>query len=175
MLTFQKKGLVLAVTLTVVLLAPAAFAASRAVAPGSPQTTSTKSYVFKLSIGMSERMWTPAQVRAKHPKTGEVMVMGSMGGAMSMGGSERHVEVHITSRATGKVVVGAHPSIYVVDTEVKNAMSIKVTVAAMQGVLSGAADLHYGNNVRLVAGHAYNVTITLKGERTVFRMKAPKA
>ena len=101
--------------------------------------------------------------------------MGSMGGAMSMGGSQRHVEVHITARATGKVVAGAHPTITAIDTIVKNAMMIKVAVAAMQGVISGAADLHYGNNVQLVAGHIYKVTISLKGEHTTFQMKAPKA
>ena len=170
----QKKSLFVAM-MSAVLLAPAAVAASGAAASTSPQTRSTRSYVFKLSIGTAERMWTPAQVRSKHPKTGEVMVMGSMGGAMSMGGSQRHVEVHISSRSTGKVVMGAHPRINAIDTDVKNAMTIKVPVAAMQGVTSGAADLHYGNNVQLVAGHTYKVTITLKGERTAFRMKAPKS
>ena len=155
------------------LLAPSALAAGTGTQ--SPQTKSTSSYVFKLSIGMAERMWTPAQVRSKHPKTGEVMVMGSMGGAMSMGGSERHVEVHITTRADGKVVTGARPMISAIDTNVKNTMMIKVPFAAMQGVISGAADLHYGNNVQLVAGHIYKVTITLKGEHTTFQMRAPKA
>ena len=101
--------------------------------------------------------------------------MGSMAGAMSMGGSQRHVEVHITSRATGKVVAGAHPTISAIDTNVKSAMTIKVPVAAMQGVITGAADLHYGNNVDLVAGHVYKVTISLNGERAVFQMRAPKA
>ena len=172
MLTFQKRTVGVAL-MSAALLAPAAFAAG--VSPTSPQTKSTHSFVFKLSIGMAERMWTPAEVRSKHPKTGEVMVMGVMGGAMSMGGSERHIEVHITSRATGKVVTGAHPTISAVDTGVKNAMTIKVPVAAMQGVTSGAADLHYGNNVQLVPGHTYKVTITLSGERTIFWMKAPKA
>jgi hypothetical protein len=172
MLTFQKRTLGMAL-ISAALLVPSALAAG----PGtqSPQSKSSRSYVFKLSIGMAERMWTPAQVRSKHPKTGEVMVMGSMGGAMSMGGSERHVEVHITARATGKVVTGAHPTINAIDTNVKNAMMIKVPVAAMQGVISGASDLHYGNNIQLIAGHIYKVTITLKGEHTTFQMKAPKA
>ena len=171
-MTFKEKTLGVAV-LSAALLVPSALAARTGTQ--SPQTKSTSSYVFKLSIGMAERMWTPAQVRSKHPKTGEVMVMGSMGGAMTMGGSERHVEVHITARAGGKVVMGARPTINAIDTNVKNAMMIKVPVAAMQGVISGAADLHYGNNVQLVAGHTYKVTITLKGERTTFQMKAPRA
>ena len=173
MLRFRKKSLVVVVMVSAVSLAPAAFATIGAARATSPQTKSTRSYVFKLSIGMAERMWTAAQVRNKHPRTGEVMVMGSMGGAMSMGGSQRHVEVHISSRATGKVVMGAHPTISAIDT-VKNAMMIKVPIAAMEGVTSGAADLHYGNNVQLVPGHTYRVTITLKGERTAFRIRAPK-
>jgi hypothetical protein len=171
--TFQSKSLFVAALLTAVLLAPPAFAASGASRAPGPQTRSTKSFVFKLSIGMAEQMWTPAQVRAKHPKTGEVMVMGSMGGAMSMGGSQRHLEVHITSRVTGKVVAGARPTISAIDANVKNAMAIKVPVAAMQGVSAGAVDLHYGNNVALVAGHTYKVTITLKGERVVFQITSP--
>lgn len=155
----------------VFLLVPAALASQTA----SPQTKSTRSYVFSLTIGMAEKMWTPAQVRTMHPKTGEVMVMGSMAGGMSMGGAERHVEVHIKSRATGKVVVSAQPTINAVDTSVAKAMPIKVPVMAMQGVVTGASDLHYGNNIKLVAGHTYKITVALKGERVIFHAKAPKA
>ena len=175
MLTFWNKSLFVAVLMGGVLLVPPALAASGVTTSTSPQTKSTASYVFKLSIGMPEKMWTPAQVRAKHPTTGEVMLMDTMAGAMSMGGSQRHVEVHITSRATGKVVMGAHPTISAIDTNMKNAMTIKVPVAVMQGVIVGAADLHYGNNVDLVAGHTYKVGISLKGERAVFQMRVPKA
>ena len=138
----------------------------------APKTETTKSYIFKLTIGMSEQMWTQAQVRARHPKTGEVMLMGSMSGGMSMGGSARHLEVHIVSRATHKVIAGAHPAIMAIDTNVKNAMTIKVPVAEMEGVTEGAADLHYGNNVHLTTGHTYKITVTLSGERAVFHVKA---
>ena len=171
----RTKTLVACVIVTALLVPAVAAARGAAASPGSPQTKLTESYAFKLSIGMSEKMWTAAQVRAKHPTTGEVMVTGSMGGAMSMGGAQRHVEVHITARATGKVVTGARPKITVMDTNVKNAMAITVPFAAMQGVLSGAADLHYGNNVQLVAGHIYKVTVALKTERAVFQMRAPKS
>jgi hypothetical protein len=101
------------------------------------------------------------------------MVMGSMGGGMSMGGSQRHVEVHITNRPTGKVVAGVHPSISAIDTGAMNAMAIKVPIAAMEGVLAGASDMHYGNNVKLIAGHTYKVTIILNGERASFQIKSP--
>ena len=88
-----------------------------------------------------------------------------------MGGSARHLEVHIRSRASGKVVVGARPAISALDTTAKNAMAIKVPVAEMQGVMEGAADLHYGNNVDLAPGHVYRVAITLNSERALFMIK----
>lgn len=135
------------------------------------KTVTTKSYIFKLSIGMPEHMWTKAQVRRKHPKTGEVMLMGSMGGGMSMGGARRHLEVHIVTRATHHVVAGAHPTITLIDRTAHTGMAIHVPVAEMQGVNKGAADLHYGNNVRLRAGHTYKVIVVLHGERAVFRVK----
>lgn len=153
-------------------IAPAAVAATT-MSPAA-QTVTTANYVFKLTLGMPEQMWTPAQVKVKHPTTGEVMLMGTMGGAMAMGGSQRHLEVHITSRGTGKVVIGAHPTISAIDTMAKNAMTIKVPVAEMQGVSAGTADLHYGNNVHLVGGHVYKVTVTLNTDRALFHVTAPK-
>jgi hypothetical protein len=160
---------VLAVSL--VLIAPAV-ASTRSTGPAAQ--ASTKSYVFKLTIGMPEQMWTPAQVKIKHPTAGEVMLTGSMGGAMSMGGSQRHLEIHIFARSTGQVVAGAHPTISAFDTSVNNAMMMKVPVAEMEGVTTGAADLHYGNNVDLVGGHVYRVTVTLNGQRAVLLAAAPK-
>lgn len=145
-------------------------AGSPAMAPPSQKKT-TKSYVFTLSVGMPEQMWTRAQVRSRHPKSGEEMLRGSMGGGMSMGGSARHLEVHIRARASSKVVVGARPTIVALDTSTKNAMPIDVPVAEMQGVIEGAADLHYGNNLDLVPGHVYRVTVALKGERAIFMIK----
>ena len=151
-----------------------AVAAPMAGGSSGEQTMKTKSYVFELEMGMAEQMWTPAQVRAKHPSRGEVMLAGTMGGAMSMGGSSRHVEVKILNRSTGKVITSAHPTIALVDQNVTNPMVIKVPFSVMRGVNDGAADTHYGNNVDLVGGHRYRVTVTLAGEQAVFQMTAPK-
>jgi hypothetical protein len=153
------------------LLAPAVPTAG---ASSGEQTKQTKSYVFTLSVGKSEQMWTPAQVRAKHPTSGEVMLGGTMGDAMSMGGSSRHLEVKIAKRSNGKVVAGAHPTIALLDLSTGDAMSVKVPVAVMRGVDEGADDIHYGNNVDLIGGHKYRVTVTLGGERAVFELTAPK-
>jgi hypothetical protein len=157
------------------MLALTASAAGGSTASPGTQTKTTRSYVFALSLGPAEKMWTPAQVRAQHPTSGEVMLGGTMGHSMSMGGLSRHLEVKITSRATGKVVAGAHPTIVLVDQRAMDRMPMKLSVAIMRGVDEGADDLHYGNNVDVIAGHVYQVTVTLKGQHAVFQVKAPSA
>jgi hypothetical protein len=135
----------------------------------------TKAYALTLSVGPTEAMYTPAEVKAKHPTSGEVMVGGSMGGGgMSMGKGNRHLEVQIRSRATGKVVMDVVPTIGLHDkTAMSNmAMTVKVPVVAMEGVGEGAADFHYGNNVKLTAGHVYDVVATVKKEAATFTFRA---
>jgi len=162
----------LAVPAAAALLAVAAPATGGSTSSPVTQTKTTASYVFALEIGPVEKMWTQAQVRAQHPKTGEVMLGGTMSDSMSMGGQARHLEVKITSRSTGKIVAGAHPAIVLVDSKAMGAMPVTLSVAIMRGVDEGAADLHYGNNVDLIVGHVYKVTVTLKGQRAVFQVKA---
>jgi hypothetical protein len=120
-------------------------------------------------------MYTPAEVKAKHPTSGEVMVGGSMAGSgMSMGTGNRHLEVQIRSRATGKVTTGVTPTIGLHDKTAMSdmAMTVKVPVVAMQGIGEGAADLHYGNNVKLTAGHVYDVVVTMNRESASFTFRA---
>jgi len=103
------------------------------------------------------------------------MVGASMNtGGMSMADANRHLEVHVASRATGKVVTNVQPAITVADTSVMAgmAMSEKVNAMAMQGIDEGIADLHYGDNVKLTAGHMYKVAVKVKGEKATFTFKA---
>jgi hypothetical protein len=137
----------------------------------SGTTIKTDSYIFALSIGPVEAMYTPAQVAAKHPMTGEVMLSGSMT-AMTMSSSERHLEVHICTTG-GTVITNAHPTISV--TDAKMGMPTKVPVVVMQGVTAGKSDLHYGNNVALTAGEKIAVKVTLKGQSAVFHTTVAKA
>ena len=51
----------------------------------------------------------------------------------------------------------------------KNALTIRVPFAAAEGVSGGAADLHYGSNIHLIA-----VALSLTGEREVFQIESPK-
>jgi hypothetical protein len=127
-------------------------------------------YVFALSIGPYEAMYTLAQVSTKHPTDGEVMVSGKMVGGMAgmdMGpGSQRHLEVHICSTG-GKVVTGVHPSI-----TVNGSM---VPIAVMYGVDAGRADTHYGNNVDLKTGQKVRVVVKLNGKTAIFDTTVPKS
>jgi hypothetical protein len=52
------------------------------------------------------------------------------------------------------------------------AMTVKVPVVAMEGVGEGAADLHYGNNVKLTVGHVYEVVVTVNKETATFTFRA---
>ena len=138
------------------------------------RSATTKTYKLTLAVGPVEAMYTQAEVKAKHPTSGEVM-LDSMGmGGMSMGAANRHLEVHVASRATGKVVTNVSPTIMLTDTSAMggSAMAEKVNAAAMEGIGKGVADLHYGDNVKLAAGHVYRVVVTVKGERATFTFKA---
>ena len=126
-----------------------------------------------LSVGPTETMYTADEVKAKHPKDGEVMVGDSMGmGGMSMGSANRHLEVHVAARATGKVVTNVRPTIVLTDAKAMGGKAMKVNAMAMQGIGQGVADLHYGDNVELTAGHVYQVVVTVKGEKATFSIIA---
>lgn len=163
--------LVLAAAGALAVAAGSATAGRGAVVPcSSEQIVKTTSYVFALTIGPVETMYTQAQVRAQHPKTGEVMLSGQMTGGMAgmtmSTKGMRHLEVHICTRG-GAVVTNAHPTIVVTDSTAKS-MPTTVPIVKMEGVTEGAPDLHYGNNVTLAAGHRVTVTVTLQGQKAVF-------
>jgi len=159
----------------VAVLAAALLVAAPAFGAVITRRATTATYKLTLSVGPTEAMYTMDEVKAKHPKTGEVMVgeSTSMGG-MSMGRANRHLEVHIAARATGKTVTNVSPTITLTDTSAMSGMSKaqKVNAMAMEGIGEGAADLHYGDNVKLTPGHVYRVVVTIKGEKAEFTFKA---
>jgi hypothetical protein len=138
------------------------------------QEAETQHYRLQLQIGPKEAMVSEAEVAAKHPTSGEVMARGRMTGmAMShdMAMDERHLEVHVVSRATTHVVTNARCRITV--TADAGGKSMQVSPAAMYGVKEGRTDWHYGNNVALPAG-AYTILVLVNGERATFHITIPK-
>jgi len=161
-----------------VVMAAGASAAPRAGAKvgecSGSMVANTKTYVFAFTLGPFEQMYTPAQAKAKHLKTGEVMVSGqmmAMHGAMS---GQRHLEVHICRRTSEKVVTGAHPTITFEDLTSKAMKMSRVPVAAMYGIAQGISDYHYGNNVAVTPRHTYRTTVTLNGQTATFKTKVVK-
>ena len=159
-------------------VAVAAFGAGGADAMGGPcstgQIVKTHSYVFALDIGSMETMYTPAEVKAKHPTTGEVMLSGSMTtgmAGMTEDSAQRHLEVHICTSA-GAVYTKGHPTIVIANPSTK--VTMMVPVATMEGIGEGVSDFHYGNNVELATGEHITVTVTLAGQRAVFHTTVQK-
>jgi len=138
------------------------------------QQASTARCRLELQIGPTEKMFTPAEVAAKHPTEGEVMVSGKMSmttGGMSMEmGDTRHLEVHVYALADGKVVTNAHVAIALTDASSKKAD--EVAIAKMYGIKEGIPDTHYGNNVSLPPG-TYSIAVTVNGEKAAFTVAIP--
>jgi hypothetical protein len=149
-------------------------AVSAAAADAVHVTRFTKSFRLSLSVGPKETMYSAGEVETKHPASGEVIVGDGMSmGGMSMGAGNRHLEVQIRSRATRKPL-GVEPVVTLTDTTAMNGMATagKLHVMAMYGIAEGRADLHYGNNVALTAGHSYEVVVAIKGEKATFTFQA---
>jgi hypothetical protein len=143
--------------------------------PGAKLAT-TPDYMMVAVAGPSESMFTPSEATSQHPTSGEVMLSGQMAGSsgsMSMGSGSamRHVEVHICSKANGKAVVSAMPSMELRDVTAGSMMS-SMQVGEMQGLDRNPADTHYGNNVTVVPGHRYQVRTTMNGQTGMFEFAA---
>jgi hypothetical protein len=136
-------------------------------APGK-QIVTSRDYVFALLVGPAENMYMPYQVRASHPKHGEVMLRGHMTTdiAMLSGGPVRHLELQICARRTRAVVTNASPKIVLHDLTKHKAVSLPVAV--MEGIGEGVADLHYGNNVAIPRRHRFTITVSWRTDRAIF-------
>jgi hypothetical protein len=143
------------------------------------QVGSTASYNLSVQIGGLQPMYTPQQVASSHPKTGEVMFSGQMVMPPGMAGMAdmsnmagmsippewHHLEVHAFSKKTGDVVKSLTPAVSV--TSHSTGLVTPVPLTTMQGVIEGAGDFHYGNNVDLPPG-LYTVTVVIGGETAAF-------
>ena len=134
---------------------------------------STASYRLALHIGPQEEMYLASEVKARHIKTGEIM----LGGAMAMvektaGTKVFHLELHVCTKS-GAVVTKLKPLI-VVDDPVAHMMSMNVPSAIMVGIGAPISDYHYGNELVLKPGDRVTVKVTVKGQLAVFHATVPK-
>lgn len=144
--------------------------------PGITQVASTGTYNLSLEVGPLQPMYTPEQVKAQHPKVGEVMFAGQMqmppgmAGMTDMAGMQappdwRHLEVHVFDRKSGDVVRDVVPVIVVTDRATGKSQNVPITT--MQGLTDGPRDFHYGNNVDLPHGQ-YLVAVQVGAESSNF-------
>jgi hypothetical protein len=158
-----------ALLLAVALSAAPAFARpSAAASPCAVGTvTTTASYQLALELGPRQEMYLPSEVRARKLKTGQVM----LGGEMVMmdsppaGTKIFDLAVHICTKS-GAVVTTLKPKIAVRSA---GRAATALPVAMMAGVAEGLRDYHYGNDVALKPGSSLTVTVTVNGQRAVFR------
>ncbi|HZO97791.1 MAG TPA: hypothetical protein VFB42_10510 [Gaiellaceae bacterium] len=149
-------------------------ASAHGVAKGPCSTgnvASTASYRMALELGPQEEMYLPSEVKARHIKTGEIM----LGGEMSMvdkapGTRVFHLEVHVCTKS-GAVVTRLEPRIVV---NAAAMTSMKVPSAIMVGVGEPISDYHYGNDVALEPGARITVRVTVKGQTATFRARVPR-
>jgi hypothetical protein len=119
-----------------------------------------------LDIGPQEDMYTKAEVKARHLKSGEIM----LGGEMTMIGTPPpgmriyHLEVHVCNMA-GKVVTKLDPQILVGGKT--------LPAATMVGIGQPMTDYHYGNDIILKPGARLTVRVTVNGEVAVFHTAVP--
>lgn len=129
----------------------------------------TASYTVVLGIGPVETMLMPDQ--AQGATSGEVMVQmpGMPMPTMMMTDQgqlvNHHLEVHLTNKATGAVVMDQMPMITITDAM---GMSRPLDAMAMYGVTVGMSDWHFGNNVYLADG-ASTISVQVGNEQTVFK------
>jgi hypothetical protein len=137
-------------------------AARTGMSTGSSTVTETMMagpYKLTLSIGPTEPMYIRAQVNKSHPKSGEVMVSGSMtmsGRGMHGAKLNHHLELHVYDGMSGTTVTKAMVTITIRDARGK--LLERVPIATIYGIKEGMADFHFGNNVALMAGKYQVVT-----------------
>jgi hypothetical protein len=141
---------------------------------GDERTQSTAHYRITLEIGPVPTMLRPDQ--AAGATEGEVPL--SMPGmpmpTMTMTDQgrpvNRHIEVAMYDKSTGARLGSPMPKITITDRKTGRSKVLQA-VTAMYDVKEGQGDLHFGDNVHLDNG-AYRVTVSVGGERAVFKKVA---
>ncbi len=137
-------------------------------------TQSTAHYRITVDIGPVPTMLRPDQVSSaiegEVPLSMPGMPMPTM--AMTDQGRpvNRHIEVTVDDKTTGARLTSPIPRITITDRITGRAKTLKA-VTAMYDFKEGQGDLHFGDNVHLANG-TYTVTVSVEGERAVFKKVA---
>ena len=168
----RTRFLALATMLTALSAGSFTYASAGTVGPCfSGTTASTASYKMGLHIGKQENMYLPSEVKARHLKTGEIMLGGEMAMVSPTTGTRvYHLEVHICTKS-GSVVTRLNPVIVVDDTA--GITSMQVPAAKMVGIGAASSDYHYGNDVALKPGSRVTVKVTVKAQLAAFHATVP--
>lgn len=155
-------------------------AAARPMAMGMGTVTigpiTAGAYRVTLEIGPMQPMYTQAQYNRLHPRSGEIMLrgtmtMGSGGMSMGMGAVNRHLELRVLDVRTARLDTTALVSITYQPVVGMGMMAIRpqvIPVATMIDIGGGMASFHYGNNVALAAGTTYRITARVNNRATAF-------
>ena len=88
-----------------------------------------------------------------------------------------HLIVHVFDKKTGQALTDATVTMKFASMNGKGGPAgapVDVPVVVMQAIGKGPSSTHYGNNVTMPAGR-YQVTVTVNGKTTVFRVSASDA
>jgi len=123
----------------------------------------TADHVVVINVLPGEEMFSPTQVSNEHPIAGELALEG-VGTDLTV--DSRHVEAHIYDRVTGLPITSIVPTI-----EVTNRTSGEVFIVnpvRMQDVVTGAPDVHFGDNIAIPGASDLTVRVRLaEGEEVV--------
>jgi hypothetical protein len=141
---------------------------------GDERTQSTAHYRITLDIGPVPTMLRPDQIADATAGEVPVSIPGMPMRKMPMTDQgrpvNRHIEVAVYDNATGAGLRGVMPRITITDRKTGRVRELQA-VTAMYDVTEGQGDLHFGENVHLANG-AYRVTVSVGGERAVFKKVA---
>ncbi|MDQ6782811.1 MAG: hypothetical protein M3063_05085 [Actinomycetota bacterium] len=126
---------------------------------GATSTATTKSYHYVLNVGPVQEMYAPGQ--APPNARGETMFNGSM--SMANGPAAQHVELHLCSAGSNRVVTNARPVMTLTDKT--TGATQPLAMSTMQGLGQGQGDFHYGDNANVPVGHAFVLAVKVNGEQ----------
>ena len=132
---------------------------SVAAVAGFTKIAVTSDYVVMVNVLPGEHMYTAGQYAHHHPTVGELIIDGAGAPVQPW---TRHVEAHVYSRSTGEVALDVMPTFEINDRTTGRITTFEST--AMQDVIIGLPDRHFGNNVIIPPGHPFTLTVTIAGQ-----------